>query len=279
MGAAFELVDHLCAGGVRGIVLFGDAGEYPAFSADERSRLIYLAVKRSRVPVLAGVGSATLDASLDLARAARDAGAAALLLPPPFFLRYDSDDLREFYLEFGRQLGRGTALFLTIPPGCSDAIPSETAIELLASGLFAGIEDGRGSLESYQEMQAAANGGLWQVLAGNDAIFTRARCAGARAAISAAAGAVPELVTALDRAICVGRQEPIEKLDFALQEFLAWAACFPAPVAVKAALGLRGLKTGSPSVPLSSGKLKRMDEFREWFQAWLPAVKRLSANG
>ena len=81
-GAAFELVDHLCKGGVQGILLFGPPGEYPAFAADERARLVYLAVKRSRVPVLAGVGAATLDTSLELAREARDAGAGALVLPP-----------------------------------------------------------------------------------------------------------------------------------------------------------------------------------------------------
>ena len=51
-------------------------------SADDRSRLLYLAVKRSRAPLFAGIGAATLDASLSLAREARDAGAAALLLPP-----------------------------------------------------------------------------------------------------------------------------------------------------------------------------------------------------
>src|SRR6185369_16791616 len=63
LGASFELIDHLCAAGVRGIVLFSEAGEYPAFSVEERSRLVYLAAKRSRVPVLAGIGSATVDLS------------------------------------------------------------------------------------------------------------------------------------------------------------------------------------------------------------------------
>ena len=55
-GAAFELIDRLCAARVRGIALFTAAGEYPAFSLEERTRLLYLAVKRSRVPLYAGVG-------------------------------------------------------------------------------------------------------------------------------------------------------------------------------------------------------------------------------
>ena len=67
-GAAFELIDHLCAARVRGIALFTAAGEYPAFSLEERTRLLYLAVKRSRVPLYAGVGSIGLDDSLTLAQ-------------------------------------------------------------------------------------------------------------------------------------------------------------------------------------------------------------------
>ena len=85
-GAAFELIDRLCAARVRGIALFTAAGEYPAFSLEERTRLLYLAVKRSRVPLYAGVGSIGLDDSLTLAREARRAGAARSLPAAAAFL-------------------------------------------------------------------------------------------------------------------------------------------------------------------------------------------------
>src|SRR5579872_2017211 len=119
-GASFELIDFLCRGGINGIALYAPTGEFAALSSVERSRLVYLAVKRSRVPVLVGVGSATLDASLALAREAQDAGAAGLLLPPPHFFRYDQDDLREYYLQFAQHLGSGTATYLSqLPTPCT----------------------------------------------------------------------------------------------------------------------------------------------------------------
>src|SRR5690349_16671312 len=102
-GAAFELVDFLCAAGVSGIVLFGPAGEYPAFRVEERCRLVYLARKRSRVPILAGVGSATLDASVEMASSARDSGADGVLIPAPLFFRYSEPDVRDFFLQFAGQ--------------------------------------------------------------------------------------------------------------------------------------------------------------------------------
>ena len=53
---------------------------------------------------------------------------------------------------------------------------------------------------------------------------------------------------------------------------------FPEPAAVKLATGLRGLKTGPLIVPLSPQKQKDLDSFRDWFQRWLPAVRKLAAN-
>jgi len=274
LGAAFELIDHFCAAKLRGVVLFGAWGEYPAFAAEERSRLVYLAVKRSRVPVLAGVGSATLDASMDLAREARAAGAAGVLLPPPYCFRFEAEDIREFYLEFARQMGPGIAVFLSNNPALTNTIPSETAFELLETGKFAGIEDGCGNAESFFRTRSAANG-AWQVLMGNDAVFTSARCAGVRCAVSAVACAVPELVMALDGAIASGRQDQVTLLDTALREFLNWATRFPPPTIVRVATGLRGLKTGPVTMPLSAEKQRLLEEFRGWFPPWLAEVKRL----
>jgi dihydrodipicolinate synthase/N-acetylneuraminate lyase len=286
LGAAFELIDHWCAAGVNGIVLFGDSGEYPAFTVDERSRLVYLAVKRSRVPLLVGVGSATMDLSVALAREAREAGAAGLLLPPPSCLRYEPDDVLEFYRRFADQLGSGAETFLSNTPASPTQIPVETVLDLLQAGLFAGVQDSSGSLESLSCLQAAAAMCSFQLLVGSDRIFTRARCARAAVpggtfrpgAVSAAACAVPELVMALDRAIAASRTGEIDRLDRALQEFLDWEVRFPQTTIVKVATGLRGLKTGPVSVPHSPVKERLLAEFREWFKCWLPAVKKMSAN-
>jgi 4-hydroxy-tetrahydrodipicolinate synthase len=274
-GATFELVDYLCAAGVRGIALFGATGEYPALSLDERSRLIYLAVKRSRVPLLVGVGSATLDVSATLAREARRAGVAGLLLPPPYFFRYQQDDIREFYLQFAAQVGAGAAIFLCNIPSFASEIAVESALNLLETGLFAGIENAGGDLEYFARLKPAADARPFALLVANDALFTRARSeGGCSGAISLAACAVPELMLALERAITSGNQQAATRLDEMLQEFRAWIDWFPQPAAIKAALGLRGLQTGPLPVPLSPEKRKKLDEFREWFQGWLPGMKK-----
>jgi dihydrodipicolinate synthase/N-acetylneuraminate lyase len=93
--------------------------------------------------------------------------------------------------------------------------------------------------------------------------------------LSSAACAVPELVVALDAALQNGNQDHAAHLGSMLNEFLSWGGPFPFPVLVKVAASLRGFKLGAQSVPLSPGRQHKLDAFREWFQGWLPALKRL----
>jgi 4-hydroxy-tetrahydrodipicolinate synthase len=266
-GAGFELIDHLAKGGADGILLFGPAGEYPAFSPEERARLVKLGVKRSRVPVLAGVGSATLDASIDLAREAQDGGAAALVLPPPYFFRYDQDDLRTYFRQFAAELGTDPPILIYRGEG----LAVETAIELWETGKFGGVIDPAGDLAALDRMRVAGV----PVLPADDAIAARAgRCG----MVSNVACAAPELVAALHRALRSGAEAVVAELDRALQEYVRWSARFPEPTAVRLATGLRGLKTGSLAMPLSPEKQKDLDSFRDWFQRWLPAVRKVAGN-
>jgi 4-hydroxy-tetrahydrodipicolinate synthase len=275
-GASFELIDFLSKGGVNGIALCGATGEFAALNHDERSRLVYLGVKRSRVPVLVGVGSATLDESVTLARDARDAGAAGLLLPPPHFFLYDQDDLREFYLQFAEQVGSGVAIFISKAPPAGSSLDAATAFDLLSTGHFAGIEL---RAEALQKVQSNGGPGEWRLLSPDDSTFIAARCSGAHAAISPAACAAPELMSALDQALRANNRPRAEELQTRLLEFLAWVDQFPQPLILKVAAGLRGLKTGPPAVPVSPGKQAKLEEFRAWFPQWLPGVKKLAANG
>src|SRR5262249_53551840 len=134
-GASFDLIDQLCKAGVRAIALLTAAGEYPAFSLEERTRLVYLGAKRTRVPLLAGVGSEELTASVDLAQEAAGAGAAGVLLPPPLLPPYAAEDLREYYLQFADSIGDTVPIWIVPGGGLSD----QSAKELMETGNFAGV--------------------------------------------------------------------------------------------------------------------------------------------
>jgi 4-hydroxy-tetrahydrodipicolinate synthase len=267
IGATLELIDFLCAAGVQGIALLGSTGEFVNLNFDDRVRLVYLAVKRSRVPVLAGVSHSTLDGALALGREASAAGAAGLLLMPPYFFRYRQTEIREFYLRFA-EVSHGAPVYLYNIPAFTSEIATGTAVQLLATGRFAGIKDSSGGWDNFEALSRYKQAHPYTLLVGHDAIFARARRAGADGVVSGVACAMPELLLALDRAIARHDEAEAERLDARLHEFLDRIERFPTPVAIKAALTARGVKTGPPPVPLAPETQTALDDFREWFRAW-----------
>jgi dihydrodipicolinate synthase/N-acetylneuraminate lyase len=274
LGAMLELVDFLSAAHVDGIALMGSTGEFLHLTFPDRIRLVHLAVKRSRVPILVGVAHSTLDGAVELAREGIAAGAAGLLLMPPYFFRYRQEEIREFYLEFAAELDSTARILLYNIPIFTNTISIETAVDLLSSGLFAGIKDSCGDYDYFERLLALRDQKPFTLLVGSDRIFKRARQAGADGIISGVASAVPELLVGLDRAIRGNRTQEIERLDAHLQEFLNWLEKFPTPVGVKTAAAERGLKVGPLATPLSPASCRLLEEFREWFRGWLPGVQK-----
>jgi len=269
IAVTLDLIDFLCAAGVQGITLLGSTGEFVNLDSNDRVRLAYLAVKRSRVPVLAGVSHSTLDGALALGREATAAGAAGLLVMPPYFFRYGQPEIREFYLRFAEEIGHAAPLYLYNIPVFTSAIAAETAMELLSSGHFSGIKDSSGDWEYFERLLGHAQEHAFTLLVGHDSIFARARVAGADGIISGVACAVPELLLALDRAIQEQAAPEIERLDARLRDFVQRIERFPTPVGIKAALSVRGIKTGHLATPLGRETRAALDEFREWFRGWM----------
>jgi hypothetical protein len=90
--------------------------------------------------------------------------------------------------------------------------------------------------------------------------------------------ALPELWVALERARHLRDAPSLERLDRAVAEFRAWASRFAPLVAVRVALGCRGIKMGAPPVPVAPERHRLLDEFTEWFKVWQGTAKELGAR-
>jgi 4-hydroxy-tetrahydrodipicolinate synthase len=231
-----------------------------------------LAVKRSRVPIIAGVTHSSFDGTVMLAEEAAQAGAAAVLVMPPYFFPYGPAEVREFYLRLADRVAGAIPIFLYNIPFFTSPIPVETSCELLATGRFAGIKDSSGDFEQFLRLKAQRDSTPFTFLVGNDIVFTRARSAGADGGVSGVACAIPELMLSLDAAIQAGAADKVQRLEQRLQEFIEWLNRFPAPAGTREATAARGLKVGPLAVPLSPEKNREMEAFRGWFREWLPGM-------
>ena len=272
LAAMLELVDWICAARTQGIALFGSTGEFIHFDIEERLRVQALAVRRSRLPVVVNVSHSTLDGAVRLAAEVSAAGAAGLLLMPPPFFQYGQGEIAEFYRQFAREAGKTPPLLLYNIPMFTSGLDAATAVELLESGVAAGIKDSSGQWDYFLALKALRSRKEFTLFIGNDVLFTRGRRAGASGVVSGVACAVPELVTGLDAAIRAGDEARTAKLEALLQEFIEKIRAFPAPVGVRAAAEARGVRTGPLNTPLSRQKEVEMAQFREWFGGWWKGV-------
>lgn len=276
--AALELLDFLAQAGVKGICLFGATGEFFDYDFSERQRMVYLGVKRSRVPLIAGVSHATLAGAIQLADEAVHSGADGLVLMPPFFFRYSQRELEEFYLQFADAAGDAVPILLHNLPQFTSKLERETVRRLMGTGRFAGIKDSSGDWEYFEQLLALKREHPFALFNAGDRIATRALRAGADGVISGCACAVPELLAGLARAVSAGDEAQAAALDARLIEFLDWSERFPFPVAIKCAVELRGQKAGSPLIPLAAETVQELEEFSRWFTTWLPLTRKAAAH-
>src|ERR671926_617553 len=99
LDALAAIVDRLIRGGVAGLVPGGSTGEFTTLSNAERRELVEVTVTAAagRVPVVAGTGALSTRETIELSRHAERAGAAAVMIVPPF---YDALSWRELLAHY-----------------------------------------------------------------------------------------------------------------------------------------------------------------------------------
>lgn len=277
--ALLDYLDAIVAGGVDGLVLFGSTGEFVHFDVEERMRILMLAIKRSRVPMLVNVSHSTLAGALDLAEDAIANNAAGVLLMPPYFYRYTDDQIGEFYSRFAKELGSTIPIYLYNVPQFTNPISADLAERLFSTGAFAGIKDSSGDWELFTRLNALRPRLSFQLLLGSESIYFRAKEAGADGVVSGIAAALPELIVALHRALSSNDSEYASQLRARVAEFLTYIEKFPATIVIKQAAFLRGWSLNNFAFPLDEDSAADLIGFRRWFREWLPQTLALCADG
>src|ERR671931_698184 len=238
-------VERLIAGGVAGLVPGGSTGEFTTLSNAERRELVEATVQAAagRVPVVAGTGALSTRETVELSVHAEGAGAAAVMIVPPF---YDPLPWRELLTHY-----TAVADAIDIPIMYYN-LPSATGVTLTAEQLrelpISSLKDTGGDATAATELIQTDGPTL---LNGWDTLTFAALAAGVRAVVWGTASILPEQCVALHRLL-------IEDLDLVGARQL-WARLWPLcqflesqsySAAVKAACALVGDTTGPVRAPL-----------------------------
>ncbi|MDH3350609.1 MAG: 4-hydroxy-tetrahydrodipicolinate synthase [Gammaproteobacteria bacterium] len=99
------LIEYQVKEGSHGVLVNGTTAEPSTLTTKERNRLVDLSIETvdGRIPVVAATGSQSLAETQELTRHAANAGADALLIVTPYYIRPPQRGLVEYYLKLAGQ--------------------------------------------------------------------------------------------------------------------------------------------------------------------------------
>lgn len=94
-----EFIRYLLSFGIGGLYLTGSTGETFLMNSQERMRQVEIVMEEvgDKVPVVVHVGAMSTRASIELARHAEKFGAAGISSVPPFYFKFNEDQIFHYY--------------------------------------------------------------------------------------------------------------------------------------------------------------------------------------
>jgi len=248
-----QIVNYLIDAGVHGLFPSGSQGELWALSTDEKKRVMDVVIDEAsgRVFVMPSTGAVTTRESIELTRHAERAGADAVSVITPYFIRPSADELRRHFLAIARSVSIPVLAYNNPDRTSVPITPAVTAAVAREASNFAGIKDSSGDLTNTMAYIEECPAGF-RTLMGRDTMIYAGLLYGCVGAVAATANVAPELVVGIYNAFMAGdfdlalqRQRQLAPLRraFALGSF---------PVVIKDAMELMGLPAGPCRAPIRS---------------------------
>lgn len=247
-----SLVDRQVEAGVDFLVPLGTTGETPCLSEEERLQLLVTAKEHSAGrPVMVGVGTNSLDATLRNIRQIENYGADAFLVVVPYYNKPTQQGQYEYFRAIAEASSKSIVIY-NVPGRTGVNMSAETCLRL-AEELenIVAVKEASGNYAQISEIIRNRPEGF-SVLSGNDNETLSLMATGADGVISVASNLVPAEMTALVRAMQEGRLDEARRLNFRLMPLFKGCFIESNPIPVKAGMASLGLLEDSLRLPLTS---------------------------
>jgi len=190
-----RLIEHVIGGGVSAIFILGTTGEAPSLSRELRLEMVRSScvTAAKRVPVLVGITDTAYTETVRLGHDAAEAGAAALVVAPPYYFVYSQADLLRYVERLAADLPLPILLY-NIPQFTKVAYAAETVQRASQIQSVVGIKDSSGDLDYLsQAIKAVSKRPNFGVLIGPEEKLVDGMQAGACGGVCGGANLFPRL--------------------------------------------------------------------------------------
>ena len=240
-----EFVEWQIAEGSNGLVPCGTTGETATLNRDEHRQVIAHTVRAAngRVPVIAGCGSYSTEAAIEMVRAAADVGADAVLVVVPYYNKPSQAGLAAHFLAIADTSPLPIVVY-NVPSRTVADISVETLAQVATHPKIVAIKDATGNLARVSAQRLACGEEFVQ-LSGNDDMALGFSAMGGVGCISVTANVAPRLCSDFQKAIREGRWDDAVKLQDRLYPLHAALFSDASPGPTKYALSR--VKSGFPT--------------------------------
>lgn len=246
--ATKELIDHLISHGVNGIFILGSNGEFHVIDEDEKIEFTKKVVEfvDKRVPVYVGTGACSTRATIRLSKAVEAAGADALSVITPYFLKPTDENLYNHYKEIAESVNIPIMLY-NIPKATGCPLNPELVERLADIPNIKGIKDSSGDVDNLKAYAEIAKRKDINLLVGSDSKISIAYDLGATGAVAGTSNVIVDTLVGLDKALRSGETELAEKLQKDIDVLRGVLKLGTVPSVMKRATELAGIAEIGPA--------------------------------
>jgi len=263
-----RLVKFQVDSGTHGILVNGTTGEPTTLSAEERNQLVKIAVEAAdkRIPVVAQTGSQSHAETVALTEFATRAGADALLVLTPYFIRPPQRGVAAYFNDIGARTD--LPLLMYHIPGRSAFKVELSTLEAIAERTphFVGIKHAVDDHAFVTEMLARL-GKDFRVFVGLEEFTLSMMALGAQGTMNAAGNLAPADVARMCDAVRAGDMPTAREIHFKLFDVMRAIFFDTNPIPMKYMMKRLGILERNehrlPMMPATPELAKRLDAVLE----------------
>jgi 4-hydroxy-tetrahydrodipicolinate synthase len=259
-----ELAERQVQQGSHGIVVTGTTGEPSSLTIEERTELLKVAVSviAGRIQVVAATGSQSFAETTQLTEEAEKAGADAVLVVTPYYIKPSQRGLVEYFVALGKQTGLPLMIY-HIPGRAAVSIKAQTVMKIAEkTPHLVGIKHADQNLELLTELLVGL-GSEFRIFCGAEALSLPMLVLGASGLMNAVGNLAPARVAALYAAVQQGDIERARAIHVELFELNQSIFIDTNPVPLKYMMSRLGLLDAPelrlPLVSLDEANAKILD--------------------
>ncbi|MBQ3207591.1 MAG: 4-hydroxy-tetrahydrodipicolinate synthase [Bacteroidales bacterium] len=256
------LVDRQVAGGVDFLVPLGTTGETPCLTDEEKINLLHITKEHSNgLPVMAGVGTNSLEQTIANIRLLEPHGVDYFLVVVPYYNKPPQEGLYQYFKAVAEAASKPVVLY-NVPGRTGTNMTAQTTLRLAALGNIVAVKEASSNRDQILEIIAGRPDGF-SVLSGNDDETFDLMKNGADGIISVASNIVPAMVTELAHDMLEGKENEALAIHEKLMPLFKNCFVESNPIPTKAALSAMGLMHNElrlPLVPASQPAYELMTE-------------------